>query len=289
MAVSCVQLYRDAVSQLVSAGLSNAANEAMWILEHTIGVTRMMVHASPNLEVSGADQRQAWRYIKRRAAGEPIQYLLGTEEFWGLEFVVPRGVLIPRPDSEVLIPTVLPHVTRIPTPLIVDVGTGTGCLAVALGKELPRARILATDRSPLAVQTAKHNAARHQVSHQMEFCVADLLSPLLSRGLAGKVAGIVANLPYISHDEWEQLPHEVREYEPRLALDGGLDGLVHYRDLLSQAKGVLRPQGVIVLEAGAGQAQILCQEVRELGMYEVHEIRRDTLGIERAICLMSKV
>jgi release factor glutamine methyltransferase len=288
MAVSCAQLYREAVCQLTSAGLTNAANEAMWILEHTIGLTRKMVHVSPDQVVSEAAQMQARKLLERRASGEPIQYLLGTQEFWGLEIIVPCGVLIPRPDSELLIQTVIPYVIELSNPLLVDVGTGTGCLAVALGIELPRAKIFVTDRSLFAVQTAKHNAIRHHVVQRMEFCVGDLLSPLLSRVLAGKVAGIVANLPYISQEEWNQLPREVRHFEPRLALDGGSDGLVPHRHLLSQAKTFLMPQGVMVLEVGVGQAQKLCQEVTDQGTYHVQEVRRDALGIERAICLRLK-
>jgi release factor glutamine methyltransferase len=179
----------------------------------------------------------------------------------------------------------IPYVHELSNPWLVDVGTGTGCLAVALGKELPEAKILVTDRSLFAVQTAKLNAIRHQVVQRMGFYVGDLLSPLLNQVLAGKVAGIVANLPYISQEEWNQLPMEVRQFEPRLALDGGPDGLVPHRHLLSQAQSVLMPQGVIVLEVGVGQAQKLCQEVTDQGAYHVQEIRRDTLGIERAICL----
>ena len=286
--IPCAQLYREAVTQLRSAGVSNAVNEAMWILEHAIGLTRKMVHVTPDQIVSQADQMLARKLLERRASGEPIQYLLGTQEFWGLEFMVPHGVLIPRPDSELLIHTVIPYVNDLANPWLADVGTGSGCLAVVLGRELPGAKILVTDRSLFAVQTAKCNAMRHHVVQQMEFYVGDLLSPLLSRMLAGKVAGIVANLPYIKQEEWNQLPREVRQFEPRLALDGGSDGLVPHRHLLSQAKSFLMPQGVLVLEVGVGQAQKLCQEVRALGTYHVQEIRRDALGIERAICLKLK-
>ena len=260
----------------------------MWILEETIGLTRLMIHASPDHVVSVQDQQTAWHCLERRASGEPIQYVLGTQEFWGLEFCVPPGVLIPRPDSELLIHTMLPYIEDSPTSLVVDVGTGTGCLAVALGMEKPHVKILATDRSLLAVRTAQKNAARHEVIHHMNFCVGDLLAPLLSQGLEGKVAGIVANLPYISHEEWGQLPHEVRAFEPALALDGGPDGLVPYRHLLQQARVLLAPRGALVLEVGRGQSSILCQEVNAEGRYEVREVRRDALGIERVVSLERK-
>ena len=286
--ISYSQLYQEAVHQLSSSGLSNAENEVMWILEETIGLTRLMIHTSPDRLVSTQDQQSARYVLDRRASGEPIQYVLGTQEFWGLEFVVPRGVLIPRLDSELLLHTMLPYVKDRRASLVVDVGTGTGCLAVALGMERPQTRILATDRSLLAIHTAKKNAARHRVIHQMQFCVGDLLAPLLSQGLEGKVAGIIANLPYISHDEWHQLPREVREFEPALALDGGPDGLVPYRRLLHQARVLLAPRGVLVLEMGRGQSAILCQEVNAEGSYTVREIRQDALDIERVVCLERK-
>ena len=286
--ISINQLYRDAVGKLSSSGISNAANEVIWILEETIGLTRLLIHASPNQIVSVQDQQLAWQALGRRASGEPLQYLLGTQEFWGLEFVVPHGVLIPRPDSELLVQTMLPYIRDVQTPLLLDVGTGTGCLAVALGVSLPHSKILATDRSVLAVRTARKNAARHHVIQQLRFCVGDILAPLLSRGLAGKVAGIIANLPYISHEEWDRLPREVREFEPKLALDGGVDGLEPYRQLLRQAGSVLVPRGVVALEVGKGQVQRLCQDEIVERAFEVREIRRDALGIERVICLEKK-
>lgn len=286
--MSHAQLYREAVRKLSSAGLSNAENEAMWILEETIGLTRLMIHASPDHFVSAKDEQLAWDVLNRRASGEPIQYLLGTQEFWGLEFLVPRGVLIPRLDSELLIRTILLYLKDAPNPLIVDVGTGSGCLAVALATEIPQSRILATDRSVLAIRTAMKNAARHNVMHQIKFCVGDLLTPLLSCRLAGKVGGIIANLPYIRHEEWDQLPREVREFEPRLALDGGPDGLVPSRELLRQAGVLLAARGVLVLEVGKGQARRLCQDVTTKDLYHVLEIRRDSLEIERVLCLERK-
>ena len=283
--IPCAHFYRNAVAQLTTAGVSNAVNEAMWILEHSIGLSRKKVHVSPDQMVSVTDQDRAMQLLERRMVGEPIQYILGTQEFWGMEFYVPRGVLIPRPDSEIVIQTILPHMIELPNPVMMDVGTGTGCLAVALAVELSQATFLVTDRSCVAIQTAKRNAIRYHVDDQMKFCVGDVLSPLLSHGLAGKVAGIVANLPYICQENWDQLPRDVREFEPKLALDGGSDGLIPYRQLLSQAHRVLRPGGVLALEVGAGQAMKLCQEVKNEGIYQVHEIRHDTLGIERVVCL----
>ena len=136
--ISYSQLYQEAVRKLSSSGLSNAENEVMWILEETISLTRLMIHTSPDHLVSIQDQQSAWQFLDRRASGEPIQYVLGTQEFWGLEFIVPRGVLIPRLDSELLIRTMLPYIEDSHTSIVVDVGTGTGCLSVAFGMEKPQ-------------------------------------------------------------------------------------------------------------------------------------------------------
>ena len=286
--IPCLELYQKAFQKLSSAGISNAANEALWILEQTIGLTRLVIHTHPDEPISVENQKVTWDFVERRALGEPIQYLLGTQEFRGLEIAVHPGVLIPRPESELLVDEVLSHIHGWSKPIVVDVGTGSGCLAVALAVENRTIKILATDRCAPAVNTAKTNAMRHQVASRMKFLVGDLLAPLLSEGLAGKVAAIVANLPYVTHEEWAQLSREVRDFEPRLALDGGQDGLRLHRKLLQEAHWILESHGLLVLEVGSGQAARLCQEVASQGQYSVKNVKRDALGIERVVCLGRK-
>ena len=283
------QLYQEADQVSWNAsGISNAKNEVVWILEHTLKRNGLMIHTDPNQLVSIDDQKKTWSLLERRASGEPIQYLLGTQEFCGLDFVVSRDVLIPRPDTELLVQVVSSRLNNRSSPLIVDVGTGSGCIAVTLAVTIPLATIIAIDQCTLAIKTAKENAIRHHIIPRIKILVGDLLSPLLSGKLEGKVAAIVSNLPYISHEEWRQLPREVRDFEPKRALDGGEDGLMLHRRLLREAGDLLMPNGVLVLEVGKGQASRLCQEIWPQDPFSVQEVRQDSLGIDRIVCLERK-
>ena len=198
----CYQLYQNAVAKLESSNVSNARHEAAWILEETIGLTRLKVQTFPDHVVSEEAWRCAWEAVERRASGEPLQYILGSQEFWGLDFFVSKDVLIPRYETELIMESVLSRVREHVSPLIIDVGTGSGCLAVAIGMELPHAQILALDRCLNAIRIAVHNANQHEIYHRIGFCVGDLLTPLLSARLAGKVTAVVANLPYIREEEF---------------------------------------------------------------------------------------
>ncbi|GJL55902.1 MAG: release factor glutamine methyltransferase [Nitrospirales bacterium] len=283
--MSYSQLYREAIRTLSAWGVTNAANEAAWILEQTVGLTRLMIHASPDRCVPDDDQRRALGCIKRRASGEPLQYILGTQEFWGMEFVVSSHVLIPRPESELLVKAVMSRLESFSSPVIVDVGTGSGCLAIALSVERPDAMIVAMDRSVHALRVAVGNAKSHGQYDRVKFCVGDLVSPLSSASFLGKVTAIVANLPYVPERELASLSRDVRDFEPTLALDGGADGLAVYRRLLPEAEGILQPHGHVIVEVGRGQADSLCDEVCRGGSFRVHEIIHDSLGIQRVVCL----
>jgi len=283
--MSYSQLYRDAVHKLSDCGVTNSVNEAAWILEQTISVTRLMIHASPDCLVPDDDRARAWKSIERRANGEPLQYILGSQEFWGMEFVVSSDVLIPRPETELLVHAVLARLEVFPCPIIVDVGTGSGCLAIALSRECSDAMVVAVDRSVQALRIAVNNAMFHGQYSQVKFCVGDLLAPLSSASFLGKVTAIVANLPYIRETELSSLSRDVRDFEPKLALDGGADGLAVYRRLLPEAQNVLAPGGHLVVEVGQGQASRLCDEACSGGRFRVHEIIHDSLGIQRVVCL----
>ena len=278
------QLYQKAVAKLESSDVGNARHEAAWILEETIGLTRIMIQAFPDADVSKEMWQCAWESVERRALGEPLQYVLGSQEFWGLDFLVSRDVLIPRYETELIMESVLSQVREHVSPLIIDVGTGSGCLAVAMGIELPHAQILALDRCSKAIRTALYNAQHHKIHHRIEFCVGDLLAPLLSTRLAGKVTAVVANLPYIREAEFFTLSPEVRDFEPKMALDGGTDGLVLYRRLLREAQEIVQPSGYVIVEVGKGQASTLCEDATRCG-YRIHQILHDSIGIERVVCL----
>jgi len=282
---SCLLFYRQAQRFLSDAGVSNAKHEAMWMVEQVLGLSRLKIHTEPDLPISPEQQERLWALLERRALGEPLQYLLGSQEFRGLDFLVSTDVLIPRPETELLAEELLFHVRGETRPLLVDVGTGSGCLAVSLAVEHPGAILYAIDQCPRAVGMARRNAGRHQVAQRVMGIVGDLLAPLLSDALKGKVTGIVANLPYISREEWTTLPRDVRDFEPRRALDGGSDGLAVYRRLLPEAALALSPGGVLVVEVGPNQADRLCQEPEVKQMYTLHRIRKDAGGMKRVVCL----
>jgi len=267
-------LYREGVTLFLEAGIANAANEAMWILEAALGMSRLALYTDQDQIVDQEGWKAAMRLLVRRASGEPLQYLLGTQEFWGLEFAVRPGVFIPRPETELIVEEVLSYSLPSSHPLIVDVGTGPGCLAVALAVGCPHGKVYAIDRCPLALAVAK-----------VTFLSGDLLQPLTPLGLECHISAIVANPPYLPTSQLETLPREVRDFEPRLALDGGSDGLEPYRRLLREALIFLEPGGILVVEVGAGQAAQACEEALGLEAFLVRGVRRDSAGIERVICL----
>jgi release factor glutamine methyltransferase len=279
------ELYRAAVATLAHAGISNARHEALWILEHALGVTQLQLHTDTGDPVDGEKSRQAVALFQRRALGEPLQYVLGTQEFFGLNLIVQPEVLIPRPETELLVEEAITFLGSAARPVILDVGTGSGCLAISLAVNLPRAVIIASDKSVAALHIARFNAMRHGVSQRILWVAGDLLAHLLSGNLAGKVTAIIANLPYISHVEWDHLSPDVKNFEPRLALDGGPDGLDVYRRLLDEAPGIVSSEGFMIMEVGIGQADLLCREPSVTNAFKILKVRPDSQGIPRVVCL----
>lgn len=282
--VTYSQLWRESVDRLQAAGIANAHREALWILEHALEVSSLYLKVHPHDSPDADRMGTAINLIARREAREPLQYLLGSQEFYGREMIVGPEVLIPRPESELLVEHIRNRLGKEQSALVIDVGTGSGCLAVTVAAELSEARVIGIDRSAEALHIARMNAERYQVSGRIHWVVGDVLSPLLSLNLEGTVGAIIANLPYISHSEWDALPPDVKEYEPRLALDGGPDGLSVYRRLLGQASEVLRSKGWLCMEVGVGQAEKLCTIVEAQRQFERPAVREDAQGIPRVVC-----
>jgi release factor glutamine methyltransferase len=216
-------------------------------------------------------------------AREPLQYLLGTQEFCGLEFSVSPAVLIPRPETELLIHHVVDHVQTLSNATIVDVGTGSGCVAITLAARLNGRRIFAIDRSPEALGVAQVNAMRHGVRDRIEWLEGDLLAPLRGRLSERAVDVIVSNPPYISESDWACLEPEVRVFEPRMALVGGKQGTEFHERLLRESREFLVPGGLLVMEMGAGQATTVRQLAEQIGGYAAPRIIQDAAGIERVV------
>jgi release factor glutamine methyltransferase len=231
---------------------------------HALGRDRAWLYAHPDDVVPEENACHFLALVGRRAAGEPTQHLTGKQEFWGLEFEVTPDVLIPRPETEHVIEVALDRLAlrevRAGRPqklngdglCIADIGTGSGCIAVALAKELPAATVYATDISSSALDVARRNAVRHGVADRIQFIACSLLDGLASAGTqdAAPLHLIVSNPPYVGRCEKQTLPREVREHEPEIALYAGEDGLELYPALIAQAAERLKSQGVLVLELG---------------------------------------
>ncbi|MBM4132274.1 MAG: peptide chain release factor N(5)-glutamine methyltransferase [Nitrospira sp.] len=280
-------LVREGQVLLSNAGIANAAQETRWLLERALETTGLRLRLESDRTVSEESRSLAWSLLTRRMSGEPLQYLLGTQEFCGLDFEVTPAVLIPRPETELLVGEVREIAGREALPLIADIGTGSGCIAVALALALPEVRVYATDLSAAALDVARRNANRHGMAERVRFLEGDLLAPLAGLGLECRLAAVVSNPPYIPAGDLAGIQREVRR-EPQAALDGGPDGLAFYRRLLREAKPYLAPGGTLALEVGQGQAESVCRMAEESGGYQLMQVRQDAAGIERVVSAQFK-
>jgi len=291
---------QQALVELERARVPSQGLAAELLLQHALDRDRAWLYAHPEEELPPSEAENFFRLVSRRAAGTPTQYLTGKQEFWGIEFYVAPGVLIPRPETEHVVEVALQRLRSKRKPeksdltlrrerlgramRIVDVGTGSGCLAVALAREVPQARIWATDISRAALAIAWHNVVRYDLEARIEFLEASLLTPFLLGGEAENAAPfdlIVSNPPYVARWEFAKLARELREHEPQEALLAGDTGLELYRPLIRQAEKVLAPSGAIVLEVGAGQASDVRALIRE-GWTDI-SITNDLAGIQRVV------
>jgi release factor glutamine methyltransferase len=253
-----------------------ARRDAEALLLHHIGKNRAWLMAHGDEEFAGCRAVSYAAILKRRARGEPIQYITGETEFYGLPFHVTPDVLIPRQETEHLVEKVIALCAGLERPRIVDVGTGSGAIAVAIAHALPQAQVMATDVSDAALAIARGNAQRNGVAERMFFAQGDLLEPV-----KGELFDVVAsNPPYVPEEDRASLDVEVREYEPEQALFGGLGGMDLYRRLIPQAADTLAPGGHIVLEIGYGQRRAI-EALLTAGGYEEIEFVPDLQGIAR--------
>ena len=255
---SVQRILERGVSELELAGIADAPIHASLLLRQALGWSRAELiarkHERPPAEATG----YFFQLIERRRGRIPTQYLVGAQEFWGLEFRVTPSVLIPRPETELLIEQSLKELPRNEELLVADIGCGSGCIAVSLAKELPEARFIAVDLSPSAVAVATDNAVRHDVSSRIMFIVGDLLEPVghvLAELPRDDCDAIVSNPPYIESDGIESLEPEVKDHEPRSALDGGADGLDIIRRLVAESPRYMAPGALLLFEIGFGQSK----------------------------------
>jgi len=276
---------KTAIARLEERNVPSAPLAAELLLMHVLQRDRTWLYAHPEYELK-PDQALAYaQLIERRGEGVPTQYLTGRQEFWGLEFEVGPGVLVPRPETEHVIEVAVERLgARRTEPLrIADVGTGSGCIAIALARELPQAEIIATDISSAALDYAQRNAARHGVSNRVHFYKANLLEASIEAPEhVQNLDLIVSNPPYVGRNDAAKLPPEVREHEPGEALFAGDEGLDIYPALIHQAAKALRANGILVVEIGYNGAQYVSSLLCASRWSDVR-VTRDLAGIERVI------
>ena len=282
--VTLAEAINNAANLLSTAGITNARLDAEVLLSHIIMKDRvwLITHRDDVLDVK--HQRDFADVIQRRTRREPLQHIIGNQEFWGLEFVVSPDVLIPRPETEFIIEAALAIVQDRNTPVrIIDLCTGSGCIAVSLAKELTAARVIATDASEKALTVARENTRRHGVSEHIRFLLGDLFGPLEELDIRGQIDIIVSNPPYVQAGDLSTLQPEVRDYEPEMALIAGPGGTEIAKRIIQLAPEYLKKNGALIMEMGLGQADALTRMVEATGAYGDRELLKDLAGIERVI------
>ena len=284
----------SSIQRLTAASVPSPRMNAELLLMFTLGCDRAYLYGHPERELTADEQSRYDEALGLRSKGIPAQYITGHQEFWGMDLIVSSAVLIPRPETEHVIETVLARVGkggvgRAPSPAafktvdtlkIVDVGTGSGCIVLALAKELPQAEIHATDISPEALEIAEANTARHQMTSRIQFHDTDLLKGLPH----GYFDFVVSNPPYVGESEEDSVQLEVRKFEPRGAVFAGPTGIEVIERLIPQARDVLKPSGWLVMEISGTIAE---RVVALLSDWNEAQVTNDLQGIPRVVCARS--
>jgi len=281
---------RDAMAELHRDNVPSHALAAELLLMHALGRDRAWLYAHPEEPLDAETARKYFELVAHRGRGTPTQYLTGRQEFWGLEFEVTRAVLIPRPETEHAIEVAIERLgekRRAERLRVADIGTGSGCIAIALAHELPNAEFVATDISAAALEVARRNAARHGVAERIRFLECNLLDAVAREANdtsddARRFDLIVSNPPYVARNEESQLPADVREHEPAPALFGGGSGTEIYAPLVAQAAELLRCGGLLVIEIGFGQAERV-RPLFDASKWSDVRVTNDLAGIPRVI------
>jgi len=271
-------LVADGAAALAAAGVSTPRLNAEVLLATACGINRTALHARANQPVPSVAGQMFESFLRRRARREPLQYIVGRQEFWSLDFVVTPDVLVPRPETELLVElaVAIAGEGEAQALAICDLGTGSGCLAVALARELPEARIVAVDQSAPALCVARENARRHAVE-RVSFVEGDWLRPLAGAGFDL----IVCNPPYIASGELDRLQPELA-WEPRAALDGGADGFDCIRRVIDAAAVQLTRRGWLLMEIGAAQGAAVLEAASAAALRDA-SVRADYAGQPRVL------
>ncbi|MBI5789244.1 MAG: peptide chain release factor N(5)-glutamine methyltransferase [Candidatus Schekmanbacteria bacterium] len=279
-----IELLRWTTDYFAQKHITMARLDAELLLAHTLGIERTRLYLDFDRPVGKEELFRFRQLIQRRAMREPVAYILGCKEFWSLRFKVISQTLIPRPETEILVETAV-NLWREKScenpPLILDIGAGSGIIAVSLAKEIKNAQIIATDISPKALEVARENAQSNGVADQISWHCADLFNGLES--YRGRIDLLVSNPPYIRDDELPGLQPEVRDYEPHSALLGGKDGLDIIRRIINDAGNWLKSGGCLCLEIGAGQGAAVCELLEATRIFSPIRIVKDYARLNRVV------
>jgi len=264
-------------------GVESPRLDAEVLLSHVLQKDRLYLYVHFDQPLEERELTAFRAAVKKRAARLPVAYITGSKEFMGLDFEVTSAVLIPRPDTEILVETALKLLSTVDRPQILDIGTGSGAICVSMLVNLPTAQGTTVDISPDALAVAKSNADKHQVAERLTFCQGDLFAPVGGQTFHA----ILSNPPYIPEAEIATLTPEVQQ-EPNLALDGGKDGLDFYRRIIEEASKYLATGGFIAMEVGIDQAQLVGSMAENTEFFKVSAIIKDYGGIERVVVLTER-
>ena len=277
------QLLSKSAAWLKDKGSTTSRLDAELLLAEVLGVSRVDLYVNFEQPLNTAEIDRYRKLVRRRGEGEPVAYILGRAYFHNLTLRVDRHVLVPRPETEHLVEAALGFLVEGDwqrPPFVLDLGCGSGAIAIALAAGFPDADIVAADSSPEALELAEENARAAGVAQRIRFARSDMfeaLDPMQTFDL------IASNPPYISAEEWDKLPRDVRDYEPREALYGGPDGLHYYRQLAEEAPQFLRPRGALVLEIGASQAAAVRELLEASGRFGAVGVIQDYAGLDRVV------
>ncbi|MBO8142659.1 MAG: peptide chain release factor N(5)-glutamine methyltransferase [Firmicutes bacterium] len=286
-----MEYVRLATGYLKNCGSPSPRLDAELLLAHVLGTDRVSLYVNHDRPLV-LEEVEAYRTVLRqRCRGMPVAYITGRRAFLSFDLRVGPQVLIPRPETELLVEAAVQELPANESLHLCDVGTGSGAVAIGLARALPRARVLAVDISPEALAVARENVAACGLENRIAVVEGDLLSPLLDRERAtiaggartGLLDAVVSNPPYIPSGQWENLPREIKDYEPRIALDGGEDGLEVYRRLIPQASLALRPGGLLALEIGHDQETRVQELLAAGGAFGAVKVIKDYAGHPRVV------
>jgi release factor glutamine methyltransferase len=277
--VTIKQALSHARETLAANNVEDFSLESELLLRHALKIDRVQLYLGLDCELSSDQYEKFWHMVQRRLNHEPIAYITGHREFYGLDFYVDSSVLIPRPETELLVEKALELAQNRPLSSIVEVGTGCGAIAVSLALNLPQTKIYATDISASALKVALFNCQKHGVMNRICLLKGDMLDPLPE-----PVDLVVANLPYVRESELTQI--NTLGFEPSLALNGGSDGLEKIRKLCTRLGGKLHSGGSLLLEIGQGQGEVVTTFLRSLFPSAEIEVTPDLSGIDRVVSLI---